>query len=76
MGAYKDLDKKRAANKRGIEKIYLTSTTVRFRKDDQNFYDRLVAECEKQQITIAEFLRQAARKELYRIAHQKKTPEQ
>lgn len=70
---FKDKSKNYPYNKKSIDKIYITSTTIRFRKDDQDFYDRLVAECEKQQITIAEFLRQAARKELYRIAHQKKT---
>ena len=61
---YSDRRKGYEIDRKSAEKIYLASTTIRFRRDDKRFYDKLTAESEKLGITIAEYMRRATREKL------------
>jgi len=64
---YKDTEKQKESVKKSKSKIYLTTITVNIRRDDEEFYNRMIEECNKQGISLAIFLREAAREKLSRL---------
>lgn len=63
---YKDKEKNAESIKNSIAKNYISSCTVRFRKDDEEFYNALQRCVEKNSVTIPEYLRVSAREKLIR----------
>ena len=63
---YKDPKKKAESDKKSVDKIYITTCGVRFRKDDAEFYNALTKSAESNSISVAEYLRTAAKEKLIR----------
>lgn len=63
---YKDKEKNAESIKNAIARNYISSCTVRFRKDDESFYNAIQKGAETDSVTIAEYLRTAAKEKLVR----------
>lgn len=63
---YKDKEKNAESIKNAIARNYISSCTVRFRKDDEPFYNAIQKGSEADSVTVAEYLRISAKEKLIR----------